>query len=65
MDTTVDKGFGFGVRVYETIHHLGSTLVVLLGPHNIVEQQAVGVPTEMAAFYETFRINDEETLPSA
>jgi hypothetical protein len=28
----------------------------------MVEQQAVGVPTEMAEFYEDFRINNEGTL---
>ena len=38
--------------------------VVLLGPHIIVEQQAVGVPSEMEEFYEVFFVNDEGTLLS-
>ena len=48
--------------MYEIIHRLESTTVVLLGTHNIVEQQVAGVPTEMAEFYEIFRVNDEGTL---
>ena len=44
MDDTIDKGFGFGNRVYEIVHHLESTKVVLLGPHNMVEQQAMACP---------------------
>ena len=28
----------------------------------MVEQQAMGVPTEMAELYEIFRVNDEGTL---
>ena len=44
MNNTIDKGYGFGDRAYEIIHHLESTTVVLLGPHIMVEQQAVGVP---------------------
>ena len=49
--------------MYTIVHQLESTAMVPLGPHNIVEQQAVGVPTEMAEFYEIFRVNDEGTLP--
>ena len=63
MDDTANKGFGFGDRVYQIIHHLESAAVVLLGPHIMVEQKAMGVPTEMAEFYEIFRVNDEGTCP--
>ena len=59
MDDTINKRFGFGDRVFEIVHHLESTEVVLLGPHNIVEQQGLGVPTEMAEFYEIFRAHRE------
>ena len=52
---TIDKG-------YEIVHHLKSTAVVLLGPHNMVEHHALGVPTEMAEFYEIFQMNDEGPL---
>ena len=38
MDDTANKGFGFGDRVHQIIHHLESTAVVLLGPHIMVEQ---------------------------
>ena len=58
MDNTIEKGYGFGDRVNEIVHHLDSTAVVLLGPQNMVEHQARGVPTEMVEFYEIFQVND-------
>ena len=51
--------------MYKIVHQLESTSVVLLGPHNMVEQQAMGIPTEMAEFYEIFQVNDEGTLLNA
>ena len=50
--------------MYTIVHQLESTAMVPLGPHNIVEQQAVCVPKEMAEFYEIFRVNDEGPLPT-
>ena len=46
----------FGDRVYKIVHHLESTALVLLGQHNMVEQQAMGVPTEMSEFYKIFQV---------
>ena len=51
MSNTVHKGYAFGEKVYEIVHQLESVAVVLLGPHNMVEQQAIGRPMEMAEFY--------------
>ena len=62
MDNTIEKGYGFGDRVNEIVRHLESTAVVLLGPHNMLEHQAMSVPTEMAEFYKIFRVNDEGPL---
>ena len=62
MNNTINKGYGLGDRAYKIIHHLESMAVVLLGSHIIVEQQAVGVPSEMAEFYEVFCVHDEGTL---
>ena len=32
--------------------HLGSATIALLGPHVMVEQQAAGIPAEMAEIYD-------------
>ena len=38
---TVDRGFGFGDRVCKIVHQLESTVMVLVGPHNMVEHMAM------------------------
>ena len=59
---TINKGYGFGDLTYEMILHWESATIALLGPHIMVEQQAEGVATEMATFYEDFYNEDGGTL---
>ena len=53
----IDKENDYGDRVYETVRQLASKALVLLGPCNILEQQVMKVPKEMADLYETFRVH--------
>lgn len=61
MEEMPNKGFGFGDRIFELYQQLETTEVMLMGPHHIVEQHAMGVPTEMEEFYDLFRNINEWT----
>ena len=50
-----NKGFEFGDRIFEMFQHLATTEVMLMGPHQIFEQNAMGVPTKMEEFYNVYK----------
>ena len=60
----IDKGHGFGDRIYEILLHLQSKTMALLGPHTRTEQRATGIPRAMVEFYEDFCNNGGIILPT-
>ena len=53
----IEQENDYSDRVYEMVRQMASKALVLLGPCNIVEHQAMSVPKEMPDLYETFKVH--------
>ena len=59
-DEILNRGFGFGDRIFKMFKHLATTNVMVVGQH-YVKQHAMDVTTEMEEFYNMFRDINEGT----